>query len=306
MGASTVARAASGTPRTSARYRRSTSCAARSATTTVVRVRRAGHDEETARVAVEAVHDPRPAGVADVGQVGVAGEETLDEGAVLVPGSRVDHEPRRLVHDDDVVVGGAHVDRDVLADRHPVGLRLGEQLHGRAGTEAVALGGDLAVDADRARRDEGLHLDTAPAGQERDGPVDALPDERGGDGKRVWLLGHHASGGVGAPTATIEPGLTARGRPGRLPHPCAPAHGAPRHLTRPRVGLVLASRGVVGHGPLSGAGQFVVKGRREVADSRGTDLRSLERRDTRQQSRGLPCHPGVGQPPSSSQSRSPC
>ena len=58
---------------------------------------------------------PGRSGLPDPGDVGEAGEQTVDEGAVGVAGTRMDDESSRLVDDDDRVVdvGDDELDRGV-------------------------------------------------------------------------------------------------------------------------------------------------------------------------------------------------
>ena len=66
-----------------------------------------GDHQQAARVAVEAMDDPRPrdAGDAAVLAAAGAGEQRVDERvAVVMPGRRMDDEARRLVDDEQVVV----------------------------------------------------------------------------------------------------------------------------------------------------------------------------------------------------------
>ena len=64
-----------------------------------------GDDQEAGRVFVEAVNDPGPFDAADPGQAFSAmGNQRVDQGTGLVSGRRMDHETRRLVDDEQVVV----------------------------------------------------------------------------------------------------------------------------------------------------------------------------------------------------------
>ena len=103
MGASTSPRSSATSPATRARYRRSIVLVASWSTSDPVGLLGPGHGEEARGALVEAVHDPRPVGRADprrhqLGQVGEAGQETPDQGPLVVPGARVHHQPGRLVH----------------------------------------------------------------------------------------------------------------------------------------------------------------------------------------------------------------
>ncbi len=75
-----------------------------------------GHDQQPARVLVEAVHDAGPRHAADARQALAAmGDQRVDERAVRVARARMHDEPRRLVDDDQRVVLVDHVERDGFA-----------------------------------------------------------------------------------------------------------------------------------------------------------------------------------------------
>ena len=99
---------------------------------------------------------PGPGRVADVGDLGVPGEQPVHQRAVGVTGARVHDEAGGLGDHDHVVVLVAHHDVD-----RRVGLRAGPATSGSpsssitlAGLEPAALGAPLAVDEHRARVDE--------------------------------------------------------------------------------------------------------------------------------------------------------
>ena len=146
----------------------------------VVRARGARDHHEPARVAVEAVHDPGPERVADRRDLGIAREQAVHERAATVPGTRVHHEARRLGNDDDVVVLVADVDLDLgfgLRRRGRHGLV--EQLDDLTGAQAMALADRRCPStSDRARVQQRLHVAAAPAGEQRDGAIDAFAVER--------------------------------------------------------------------------------------------------------------------------------
>ena len=109
IGASIRPDAERGAPRTSAAYVRSTSRVRIISCSSVVRLLRAGDDEQAGRVAVEAVHDPGP--VVVVSSLGAVLEQPLDERARPRRPGRMDDEPGRLVDDEQVLV--LPDDRDV-------------------------------------------------------------------------------------------------------------------------------------------------------------------------------------------------
>jgi hypothetical protein len=117
-----------------------------------------GDDEQTARVAIEAVHDAGTVRVAHGRDVGEPGEQSVHQRAVRMPCTRVHHESRGLRHDDHVVVGVPDVDLDgrVGFGRRAHGGLLEHFDHG-ALDQLVALAHRAAVDHDRATRP------TAPA-----------------------------------------------------------------------------------------------------------------------------------------------
>ena len=116
--------------------------------------RRARHDQQAARLAVEPVDDARAEPVADPGELGEPFEQSRHEGAVLVPRAGMHHEPGRLRHDDHVVVGVADDDLDGLGAGRRVGHRRPQQLDDLAGFEPAALGHRLAADEHVARDEE--------------------------------------------------------------------------------------------------------------------------------------------------------
>ena len=64
-----------------------------------------GHDQQAARVLVEAMDDAGPGHAADARQAWPAmGDERIDEGAVDIARARMHDEPRRLVDDDEGIV----------------------------------------------------------------------------------------------------------------------------------------------------------------------------------------------------------
>ena len=135
----------------------------------VVRLLRAGGDEQSRGVAVEPVDDPRPLRVAALDLVL---EQRLHERAARVPGRRVDDDPGRLVDHEEmgVLVGDPQVEL----------LRIELQL--LPAFEAVALRPRAPVEADGARGDEALGLGArADIGQRRDEPVEPLARSRFGD-----------------------------------------------------------------------------------------------------------------------------
>ena len=70
-------------------------------------------------VAVEPVDDPRTLGAADRRPAGSAGQQPMNQRAGGMPGSRVHHQPCRLVDDDQVVILVEH------AEVHGLGLQPG-------------------------------------------------------------------------------------------------------------------------------------------------------------------------------------
>ncbi len=112
------------------------------------------HEEHARRVAVEPVHDPRPALAPDAREVPDVVEQRVDEGSGRVAGRGMDHEAGRLVDGDQVFVLVEDRERNVLGLEHAL-ARLGHldrDLLARA-HDVRALGG-LAADARRALGDE--------------------------------------------------------------------------------------------------------------------------------------------------------
>ena len=135
---------------------------------TVVGRRGARHHEQPAGVAVEPVHDPGTGRITDVGDLGVAGQQAVDQGAVGVTGTGMHDQARGFGHHHDVVVlePDHHFDRGI-GHGQARDLRLAEELDHAAGLELAALADAFAVDQHRTRLDEVLHLASGPAGQQR-------------------------------------------------------------------------------------------------------------------------------------------
>ena len=75
-----------------------------------------GRHHQPCGVLVEPVHDARALDAADAGKAGPAmGDQGVDQGAGLVAGGRMHHQPPGLVDDDDVVVLMDDIERDILA-----------------------------------------------------------------------------------------------------------------------------------------------------------------------------------------------
>ncbi len=89
-------------------------------------------DQDAGGVLVDAVHDPRTQLASDAREVLAVGEQRVDEGAVLVAGSRVHHHAGALVDHDDVWVFVQHLERDLLR------LRLGRRGRGDDDGDGVA------------------------------------------------------------------------------------------------------------------------------------------------------------------------
>ena len=145
---------------------------------TGVRLRRAGHDEQAARLTVEAVHDPGSLRIAHRGEV-VARQQRVDERALAVPGPRMDHDARGLVDDHDGVVlvhDGERHRRVRLRERRGRRCPGPRELVPRL--EPGTARDDATVDRHRLAFDERAHLTARPAGEQREGPVDALARER--------------------------------------------------------------------------------------------------------------------------------
>ena len=143
--------------------------------------------KQSARVAVEAVHDARTDRVADRFDAGETREQPVDQRSARMPRAGMHDEPGGLRDDDDIVVGEAHVDHDAGIGIGPdLGFErgFGEHLEHASLVQAVTLGHDSAVDHHRAAFDELLHRGPGPAGEERERTIDAIAFERGGDRDR--------------------------------------------------------------------------------------------------------------------------
>ena len=76
------------------------------------------------------MYDPGPVGRAharrhQVGEVGEAGQQTADQGPLVVPGARMDHQPRRLVDHGQRVVGVDDLEAHAGLRRHAGSLAAG-------------------------------------------------------------------------------------------------------------------------------------------------------------------------------------
>ena len=126
--------------------------------------------------------DARTDRLADAGDLGELREQTVDQGAGRVAGTRVHDEAGRLVDDDHVVV-------DVDDPELTVGSAAGGSMTGRAaGSMSIPLSlGEAhlagpahdAVDRRTTGRDHHRCVGAADVGDQRDDPVEALPVEGG-------------------------------------------------------------------------------------------------------------------------------
>ena len=97
---------------------------------------------------------PGRVGVADLGDLGVAGEQPVDQGAGGVAGAGMHDQARRLVDDDEVVVGVDDRDLDVGLRHQGLGRRVEIDVdldHVALDQAGRAARGDRAVAADQAR-----------------------------------------------------------------------------------------------------------------------------------------------------------
>jgi len=135
----------------------------------------ARHDHQPAGVPVEPVHDAWPGGIIAAG--GRQAEQSMHQRAGRVATSRMDHEPRRLVDNDQVGIFVGDPERNARVGLQTTGLG-GARTHpdARAGREHVALARRGAVDLDPAVGDQALRLGAAADRRElADDDVDALP-----------------------------------------------------------------------------------------------------------------------------------
>ena len=100
-----------------------------------------------------------------------------------VAGPGVDDQPGRLGQHHDVVVGVDDPEVDGFWLRRAVGLGFPLDLDLLALGQPPALGHRLTADPHRPRLDEDGNVGPAPAGEERQGPVDPLPGQGGGHRK---------------------------------------------------------------------------------------------------------------------------
>lgn len=71
-------------------------------------------DKNAARFFVEPMDDSRTFFAADAGKIFAVGEERVHQGVLLMPGARMNHEARRLVQDEKIVVFKKNIERDGL------------------------------------------------------------------------------------------------------------------------------------------------------------------------------------------------
>src|ERR1700730_8002723 len=117
-----------------------------------------GHDQETARVLVEAVHDAGAFLAANAGEGWAAmSNQRIDQRARPVAGGGMDDEPGGLVDDEELVVLVHDVQRDIL--RRDFGVRRGRngEANAVAGVDAIAgIADGGAVVRNRPRQDQRL------------------------------------------------------------------------------------------------------------------------------------------------------
>jgi hypothetical protein len=178
------------------------------------------HDEQPARIAIEAVDDP---GAADPGNpaegVAMATQERIDEGPVLMARRGMDDQPRRLVDDQQVrvLVDDRDLDRCVADWRRRRGRRHLDanrraRRDDRVGLERLTIGGDPA------RRDEAL--DEAPGKTREIGgeAIGSAVSARGNDHRSNIVTGrrHQRIPGISrVPPREPPGGPPAGGRGGR-------------------------------------------------------------------------------------------
>ncbi len=134
------------------------------------------------------MHDARSVGVAgagrsQLGQLGEAGQQSVDQGAAAVAGAVVDDQAGRLVHHDQVRILVHH------GEHHP-GVRPGTHVDRRGHVHPQCLADDerpaAGLDALSVHRHPALvhqlgHRAAGQAGEKSHGPVDAFAPQRGGD-----------------------------------------------------------------------------------------------------------------------------
>ena len=163
--------------------------------------RRAGHHQEPGRVPVEAVDDARPVGLSDVGELGVAGQETVDQRARRsarrpgAPPARRGLSTTTTSASSYTTSTGtlgvrltARTSRAARRRRRSSDLALAHPL--LAGGRPSSRRGATAPAATSAAASLRLH-----SAERGDDPIDPLPVERGGDRPRrrlahsVWSTG---------------------------------------------------------------------------------------------------------------------
>ncbi len=146
----------------------------------------AGDQHHPGGALVEAVHDARPAGAADPGELGIAVEQEVGQGAGRAAGAGMHRDAGRLVDGDQVLVFVEDGERPRLR-LDPFGDRRRRAHHQPlAGHDQHArLGGRRAIDADQARCQPALQAAARQA--ERFGQV-AVEAERRGAGRNLEQL----------------------------------------------------------------------------------------------------------------------
>ena len=172
-----------------------------------VRLGRAGDHEQTRRIAVEPVDDPRPLRL--VAALDVVREQPVDERSLRVARRRMDDEARRLVHDEQVLVLVRNRELDRFRDEAARPRRRRLELELLAACEPVALRPRPSVDEHAAALEQPFGDGAGPdLRKQREKAVEPRPAGVLRDGQS-----RHGRAATGAARARRRRARPAGGRP---------------------------------------------------------------------------------------------
>ncbi len=111
-----------------------------------------GHHHKAGGVLVQAVHD---AAARDIDDVRHVVQQGIEQGAISVPGGRVNHQACGFVDDQDVVVFIDDIQLDVLGNPFSLGFLLGSQLKNRTAMDYVSRADNRSIHSQAAVFDPG-------------------------------------------------------------------------------------------------------------------------------------------------------
>lgn len=123
---------------------------------------RLGHDQQTGRILVQTMHDP---GARERRQIRGMTEQGILQGPIAMSGGRMDHQPRRLVDDQDLLVLEEDIQRDGLRQTLVARLEHGIEMDELTGADLVARAPWQTVDPDLTGLDPVLQTTARELGQ---------------------------------------------------------------------------------------------------------------------------------------------